>query len=60
MATTKFARGWGAWHTGPDVKGPCPQDGQWHTLDQAVALNEKDSVYRQAVAWARHKRWLGA
>lgn len=52
--------GWGRWHTGPEAKTPCPQDGRWHSEDEAVALNAKDSEYAQARAWQRHKEWVGA
>ena len=56
---SKWAPSWGAWHTGPEAHQPCPQDGQWHTVQEAVTLNSKDAEYRQAVAWARHKTWIG-
>lgn len=51
---------WGVWHTGPAVPGPCPQDAQWHSIDDAVSLNTRENEYRQAVMHARNKEWLGA
>lgn len=50
---------WGKWHTGPDVPGPCPQEGLWHRLDEAVRLNEKEREWKRALMWARHKTWVG-
>ena len=54
-----WAKGsWGAWHTGPDAS-PCPQDGQWHSIAEAVTLNDRDREFKQATMHARHKAWLG-
>ena len=48
---------WGAWHTGPDVSGPCPQDGRWHSLDEATNLNEKEREYKRAYLYESMRRW---
>jgi hypothetical protein len=52
--------GWGGWHTSTEIPGDCPQDHERHTVEAAVALNEKAREYRRAVMWARHKQWIGA
>ena len=51
---------WGSWHTSTLVPGPCPQDGEYHTVDRAVELNARNAEYQQAVMHARNKQWLGA
>lgn len=48
----------GGWHTGPDYHAIyCPQDGQRHTLAEAVALNEKDTEFRIAKFHESMRRW---
>jgi hypothetical protein len=52
-------KGYGAWHPGPDAKAPCEVCQKWHSLQEAVDLNEKEREYKQASMWARHKQWIG-
>ncbi len=48
---------WGTWHTA--LGGACPQGCGFHTTDQAVILNDRNSEWKRAKAWARHKEWIG-
>jgi hypothetical protein len=51
---------WGSWHTSVIVPQPCPQDGRWHSIDEATRLNEKDREYKRAVLYASMRRWREA
>lgn len=57
---SKWSKGWGTWHTSNAIPGPCPQGDGFHDVATACALNEKDTEFRRARAWARHKEWVGA
>lgn len=54
-----WGKSWGSWHTGPAAMTACPQDGLFHTAQEAVDLNSKNSEYAAAVRHARHKQWIG-
>jgi hypothetical protein len=50
---------WGTWHTSNQVREPCPQGcNRGHTVDEAVALNDKIREYNQAKMHARTKEWM--
>ena len=50
---------WGSWHLGPGANHICEPCQKWHSLQEAVELNAKETEYKRAVAWARNKTWLG-
>ncbi len=56
---SQWGQGWGTWHPGAEARARCPQCNRFHTTDEALALNAKDTEYRRARAWARHKTWIG-
>jgi hypothetical protein len=57
---SKFGGGsWGSWHTSDVIRQPCPQGcPRDHTVEEAVALNDKEREYQQARMYARTKEWM--
>jgi hypothetical protein len=57
---SKFSGGsWGSWHTSQVIPQPCPQGCSGsHSVEEAVALNDKEREYNQARMHARTKEWM--
>lgn len=57
---SKFGGGsWGSWHTSDAVIQVCPQGcDRMHTVEEAVALNDKEREFNQAKMYARTKEWM--
>jgi hypothetical protein len=51
---------WGSWHTSVIVPGPCPQDGRFHSVEEAADLNEKNREYNRGVLYDSMRRWREA
>lgn len=50
---------WGYWHTSNVIAQDCPQGCmRRHTLEEAVALNDKTREFNQAKMHARMKEWM--